>query len=98
MERLKNNSKIGIISIIFSILGLSSFLIGLFFFSFVDNRLYGIIIGLILSIIGIVLGYIAKKQEDNYGIYGVYIGFITIALTLITLSLTTITSVEIGYY
>ena len=98
MDRLKNNSKIGIISIIFSILGLSSYLIGLFFFSFIDNRLYGIIIGLILSIIGIVLGYIAKKHEDNYGIYGVYIGFITIALMLITLSLTTITSVEIGYY
>jgi hypothetical protein len=89
---------IGILSIIIGILGLVSYFIGFFFFSFVDNRLYGMIIGFIMGIIAIILGYIAKKKEDKYGIYGIYIGMIIIIITLITISLTTIVSVETGTY
>lgn len=98
MEQLNKNSKTGIISIIFGIFGLLSYLIGWIFFSFVDNRLYGIIIGLILSIIAIVTGYMAKKQGDKNGIYGMYIGLFTIILFIIMVILVTPTSVEFGYY
>jgi len=88
----------GIASIILGILGLVLYFIGFFFFSFVDNRLYGMFIGVILGIIAITFGYIAKKEGDNYGTYGIYLGVIVIIIALITILLTTITSVETGYY
>ncbi|MFX0207292.1 MAG: hypothetical protein ACFFDT_14995 [Candidatus Hodarchaeota archaeon] len=98
MEEKVKHSGVGIASIIFGILGLILYFIGLFFYSFVDNRLYGMISGIILSIVAIILGYLAKKQGDNYGTYGIYLGVIVIIVALITVLLTTPTSVETGYY
>jgi len=92
------HTQLGIASLIFSLLGIIFYFIGWFFFSFVDNRLYGIVIGLILSILAIVLGYIAKKQGDSYGHYGMILGSSLIVITVIISILTTPTSVEIGYY
>jgi hypothetical protein len=98
MNEIIKHTGLGKASIILGVLGLIFYFIGLFFFSFVDNRLYGMIIGLILGIIAIILGYIAKKEEDNYGIYGIYLGTLIIIIAIITILLTTITSVETGYY
>lgn len=92
------DSKIGIISIVLGLLGLIFYIIGLFFFSFADNRLYGMIIGTILAIISIILGYIAKKNGDKYGKYGIYLGSLTIIILIITIILVTPVSVETGYY
>jgi len=97
MEEKDKHSQVGIASIIFGILGLILYLIGWIFYSFVDNRLYGIISGIILGLIAIVLGYLAKKQGDNYGTYGMYLGILVIIVALITVLLTTITSVETSY-
>jgi hypothetical protein len=91
-------STFGITSIILGLLGLIFYFIGFFFFSFLDNRLYGMIIGFILGIIAILLGYYAKKKGDNYGTYGIYLGTIIIVITIIIILLTTVTSVETGYY
>jgi hypothetical protein len=41
---------------------------------------------------------VAKKQGDNYGTYGIYLGVLVIIVALITVLLTTPTSVETGYY
>jgi hypothetical protein len=71
MEEKQKHTGIGVASIIFGILVLIMYLIGLFFYSFVDNRLYGIVIGIIFGIIALILGYLAKKQGDNYGTYGI---------------------------
>ncbi len=90
------HTQIGIASIVLGVLGLIFFIIGLFFFSFVDNRLYGMVIGLILSILAIVLGYIANKHGDSYGKYGMILGGFVIIITIIIAILTTPTSVEIG--
>ncbi len=98
MVKEKEHTNVGIASIIFGILGLILYFIGLFFYSFVDNRLYGMISGIILSIVAIILGYLAKKQGDNYGTYGMYLGVLVIIVALITVLLTTPTSVETGYY
>ncbi len=98
MVKEKEHTNVGIASIIFGILGLILYFIGLFFYSFVDNRLYGMISGIILSIVAIILGYLAKKQGDNYGTYGIYLGVLVIIVALITVLLTTPTSVETGYY
>jgi len=98
MEANNDHTQLGIASILFSVLGIIFYFIGWFFFSFVDNRLYGMIIGIILSIIGIILGYIAKKQGDSYGKYGMILGTSIIIITIIILTLTTPTSVETGYY
>ena len=98
MEEKVKHSGIGIVSIILGILGLIFYFIGIFFYSFIDNRLYGIVIGIILSIVAIILGYLAKKQGDNYGTYGIYLGILVIIIALITFLLTTPTSVETGYY
>ena len=98
MVKEKEHTSVGIASIIFGILGLILYFIGLFFYSFVDNRLYGIVIGIILGIVAIILGYVAKKQGDNYGTYGIYLGVLVIIIALITVILTTPTSVETGYY
>ena len=98
MVKDKEHTNIGIASIILGILGLILYFIGFFFFSFVDNRLYGMGIGVILGIIAVILGYIAKKEGDNYGTYGMYLGAIVIIIALITILLTTVTSVETGYY
>jgi hypothetical protein len=98
MIKEKEHTKVGIASIIFGILGLILYFIGLFFFSFVDNRLYGIISGIILSILAIIIGYFAKKQGDSYGIYGMILGGLVIVITVIVVILTTPTSVEFGYY
>ena len=76
------HSGVGIVSIILGILGLIFYFIGFFFFSFVDNRFYGMIIGVILGIIAIILGYIAKKEGDNYGTYGIYLGVLVIIIAL----------------
>ena len=98
MEEKDKHSGVGIASIILGILGLILYFVGWFFYSFADNRLYGIIIGVIFGILAIILGYSAKKQGDNYGTYGIYLGALVIIITLITVLLTTITSVETGYY
>ena len=90
--------QIGILSIILGVLGLISYFIGIIFFSFVDNRLYGMALGFILGIFAIIFGYIANKKEDNYGRYGIYLGIIIIIIALITILLTTIVSVETGPY
>ena len=97
MEEKNNHSQVGIASIIFGILGLILYFIGWFFYSFVDNRLYGMGIGVILGIIAVILGYIAKKEGDNYGNYGMYLGVLVIIIALITVLLTTVTSVETSY-
>jgi hypothetical protein len=90
------HSQIGITSIILGALGLIFYVIGWFFFSFVDNRLYGMAISLILSIIAILLGYIAYKHGDSYGKYGIILGGCVIIITIIIAVLTIPTSVEIG--
>ena len=94
MEEKNNHSQVGIASIILGILGLILYFIGWFFFSFVDNRLYGIVIGVIFGILAIILGYVAKKQGDNYGTYGMYLGVLIVIIALITILITTATSVE----
>ena len=98
MVKEKEHTNVGIASIIFGILGLILYFIGWFFYSFVDNRLYGMISGIILSIVAIILVYLAKKQGDNYGTYGIYLGVLVIIIALITVLLTTVTSVETSYY
>jgi hypothetical protein len=55
-----------------------------------------LVIGLILSISAIVLGYIANKQGDSYGKYGMILGGIIVIITVIIAILATSTSVEIG--
>ena len=98
MDENQKHTGIGVASVILGILGLILYFIGLFFYSFVDNRLYGIVIGIILGIVAIILGYVAKKQGDNYGTYGIYLGVLVIIVALITVLLTTPTSVETSYY
>jgi len=85
MEEKDKHSGIGIASIILGILGLILYFIGWFFYSFVDNRLYGIVIGVIFGIVAIILGYVAKKQGDNYGTYGMYLGVLIVIIALIRL-------------
>jgi len=96
MAKKIEHTKIGIASIIKGLFGLILYIIGWFFFSFVDNRLYGMVIGLILSILAIILGYIANKHGDFYGNYGMILGGIIIIITIIIAILATPTSVEIG--
>ena len=96
MAEKTGHTQIGIASIILGVFGIIFYIIGWFFFSFVDNRLYGIIIALILSILAIVLGYIAKKHGDFYGNYGMILGGLVIIITFIIAILTTPTTVEIG--
>ncbi len=98
MVKEKEHTNVGIASIILGILGLILYFIGWFFYSFVDNRLYGIIIGIILGVVAIILGYVAKKQGDNYGTYGLSLGILILIIGLLTFLLTTPTSVETGYY
>ena len=98
MEEKNIHNRVGIASIILGVLGLILYFIGWFFYSFVDNRLYGMFIGVIFGILAIILGYIGKKEGDNYGTYGMYLGGLIIIIALITISLTTITSVETVYY
>jgi hypothetical protein len=93
----KEHTNVGIASIILGILGLIIYFIGWFFYSFVDNRLYGIIIGIIFGILAVTLGYLAKKQGDNYGTYGILLGALIIIIAFITFLLTTITYVETSY-
>jgi len=97
MEESNEHSKIGILSIILGLIGLISYFIGLFFYSFLDNRLYGMVCGIILGIISIFLGYIAKKQGDTYGTYGIYLGSLILIIAVIIVLLTTVTTVEVGY-
>jgi membrane protein CcdC involved in cytochrome C biogenesis len=96
MTEKTEHNQIGFASIILGAFGLIFYIIGWFFFSFVDNRLYGIIFGLILSILAVVLGYIANKHGDIYGKYGIILGSIIIIVTVIIAILATPTSVEIG--
>jgi len=97
MVKEKEHTNVGIASIIFGILGLILYFIGLFFYSFVDNRLYGIIIGIIFGIIAIILGYLAKKQGDNYGTYGISLGVLILIIGVLTFLLTTPAYVETSY-
>jgi amino acid transporter len=97
MEEKNKHTQVGIASIILGILGLILYFIGWFFYSFVDNRLYGIVIGVIFGIVAIILGYSGKKQGDNYGTYGMCLGVLIVIITLITILLTTVTSVETNY-
>ena len=94
----KEHTNVGIASIILGILGLILYFIGWFFYSFVDNRLYGIIIGIISGIFAVILGYLAKKQGDNYGTYGISLGALIVIIGLITFLLTFPAYVETGYY
>lgn len=98
MNVINEHTQIGIASIILGVLGIIFYFIGWFFFSFVDNRLYGMAIGLIMSILALIIGYISKKQGDFYGTYGMFLGGFLIIITIIISILTTPTSVEIGYY
>ena len=98
MVKEKEHTDVGIASLIFGILGLILYFIGWFFYSFADNRLYGIVIGVIFGILAVILGYVAKKQGDTYGTYGMFLGALVIIIALITVILTTPTSVETGYY
>ena len=93
----KERTNIGIASIILGLLGLILYFIGWFFYSFVDNRLYGIIIGIIFGILAMILGYLAKKQGDNYGTYGISLGVLILIIGVITFLLTTPAYVETGY-
>jgi hypothetical protein len=97
MVKEKEHTNIGIVSIILGILGLILYFIGLFFYSFVDNRLYGIIIGIILGIIAITLGYVGKKQGDNYGTFGISLGVLILIIGVLTFLLTTPAYVETSY-
>ena len=94
----ENYVGLGIISIILGIIGLILYFFGLFFFSFVNNRLYGMVIGVILSILALVFGYIANKQGDVYGVYGMILGGFVIIIAVVIVILTTPTSFEICYY
>jgi len=98
MVKEKEHTNVGIASIILGIFGLILYFIGWFFYSFVDNRLYGIIIGIIFGIIAVILGYFAKKKGDNYGTYGISLGVIILIIGFLTFLLTNITYVETGYY
>jgi hypothetical protein len=96
MINTNEHTQIGIISITLGVLGLIFYIIGWFFFSFVDNRLYGMVLGLILSILALVIGYIANKNGDSYGKYGMILGGITIIISIILVILTTPTSITIS--
>jgi len=97
MINTNKHTQIGIASIALGLLGLFFYIIGWFFFSFVDNRLYGMILGLILSILSIVMGYLANKNGDSYGKYGMILGGFTIIITIILITLTTPTSVAFSH-
>jgi uncharacterized membrane protein HdeD (DUF308 family) len=97
MKKDNNHTTSGIVALILGILSPIFYFIGLFFYSFADNRLYGMSIGIILGILAIILGYIAKKQKDTYGHYGITLGALTIILGILTFLLTTVTYVETGY-
>ena len=84
MAEKDQHTQIGIASIILGSLGLIIYFIGWLFFSFVDNRLYGMLIGLILSILAVILGYIANKNGDSYGSYGMILGGLLIIITVVT--------------
>jgi hypothetical protein len=98
MMELNEQTQYGIISIIFGFIGIVLYLIGWFFYTFVDNRLYGMVAGVILGIFSIILGYIARKHGDNYGLYGIYLGIIPIIISLIIILFVTPVFVEYGYY
>ena len=98
MNKKNKHNYLGIASIIFGILGLILYFIGWFFYSFVDNRLYAMVSGVIFGIVAIIIGYLARKKDDNYGTYGLYLGFLILIIGLLTILLTTVTSVETGYY
>jgi hypothetical protein len=98
MVEKDTHSRVGITSIICGLFGLIFYFIGWFFYSFVDNRLYGMIIGFFLGIAAIILGYSASKRDDNYGTYGFYLGLLILIIALLTILLTTIVTVETGYY
>ena len=97
MEKKINKNRLGLISIIFGILGLIFYFIGLLFFSFVDNRLYGMLIGFIFGILSIIIGDFARRKEDKFGFYGEIIGFMIIIIGLVILIITTPTTVVVGY-
>jgi hypothetical protein len=97
MIQNKTYTTVGMASIILGILGFIFYFIGWFFYSFVDNRIYGIIIGTILGIIAIFLGYLAKKQGDDYGTYGMILGVLILIIAVLTFLLTTPVYVETGY-
>ena len=97
MEEKVKHSGVGIASIILGILGLIFYFIGIFFYSFVDNRLYGIIIGIIFGIIAVIIGYLAKRQGDNYGNYGISLGILILIIGVLTFLLTTPAYVETSY-
>jgi hypothetical protein len=98
MEEKKKHTEIGVASIIFGILGLILYFLGWSFYSFVDNRLYGIIIGIIFGILALIFGYLAKKQGDEYGTYGILLGVLILIIGLITFLLTNIAYIETGNY
>jgi hypothetical protein len=98
MDEKNTNTVLGTASIIFGILGIILYFIGWFFYSFLDNRIYGIITGLISSILAIILGYLAKKQGDTYGYYGILLGLTLLIIGFLTFLLTNIAYVETGYY
>ena len=98
MNEKQKSAKMGLVSIVFGIVGLILYFIGLLFYTFLDNRLIGMGLGILFGIIAVILGYYAKKQGDQYGFYGMILGGAILIIGLITMVLTTITSVETGYY
>jgi len=98
MIDLNEHTQYGVVSIILGFIGIVLYLIGWFFYTFADNRLYGMVAGVIFGIISIILGYIAKKHGDNYGLYGIYLGIIPIIISLIIILFVTPFSVEYGFY
>jgi len=97
MEEKMKHHEVGMVSIVFGVCGLILYFIGLFFFSFVNNRLYGIVIGIIFGIIAVILGYVAKKQGDTYGSYGILLGVFILVIGFLTFLLTSIAYTETGY-
>lgn len=98
MDGKQKHTQIGLVSIVLGIIGLLLYFIGLLFFTFMDNRLIGMGIGIVLAIVAVVFGYYAQKQGDRYGSYGMMLGGAVLVIGLITMVLTTPVSVETGYY
>jgi len=91
-------AQIGLLSIVIGIFGLIFYFIGWLFFTFMDNRLIGMGIGIVLAVVAVILGYYAKRQGDPNGTIGMLLGGAILIIGLITIILTTPITVETGYY
>lgn len=98
MVKKNEHTNSGITSIILGTLGLILYFTGLFFYSFVGNRLYGMGFGVIFGIMAIILGYLAKKQGDNHGTVGISLGILILIIGVITFLITYPAYVEMYRY